>query len=250
VDVYWIKSCNRSGLVIVPVLWLDYGFFKKSCVTWKKNVTGFLASTHTKSNLRFYQNWTAGPVHFNSAHCISLEDNRSAFCCTFFLILWKPQVDDWRHSKATALLKLLLMNRDFTHSLPAVISLNLEWFEYREEPQWVITWSLDSIRLLPLFNTLKLSPSTTPITTTSDTITFSKRAAQNKAYFECQKLVHPHNDCWWIIGENFVYTALGTGKLPHNDYLKSLYLLKKLCVSKPGFVKCSHKLKMSYNSRF
>jgi len=44
----------------------------------------------------------------------------------------------------------------------------------------------------------------------------------------------------WIINANFVCTALGTGKLPYNDYLKSPYLLIKLCVSKPGFVKSSH----------
>jgi len=44
----------------------------------------------------------------------------------------------------------------------------------------------------------------------------------------------------WIIGANFVCTALGTGKLPHNDYLKSPYLLKKVCASKSGFVISSH----------
>jgi len=32
----------------------------------------------------------------------------------------------------------------------------------------------------------------------------------------------------------------GTGKLPHNDYLKSPYLLMKLCALKPGFVKSRH----------
>jgi len=50
--------------------------------------------------------------------------------------------------------------------------------------------------------------------------------------------------------ENFVCTALGTGKLPHNDYLESPYLLTKLCASKPGFVKSSHdyQLKEHINS--
>jgi len=36
----------------------------------------------------------------------------------------------------------------------------------------------------------------------------------------------------WIIGVNFICTALGTGKLPHNDYLKSPYPLTKLCLVK------------------
>ena len=35
---------------------------------------------------------------------------------------------------------------------------------------------------------------TTPITTTCDIITRSKKAAQNRAYSLCQKLIHPHND--------------------------------------------------------
>ena len=42
------------------------------------------------------------------------------------------------------------------------------------------------------------------------------------------------------IGANFVCTAVGTGKLLHNDSLKSPYLLTKLCASKPCFVKFSH----------
>jgi len=64
------------------------------------------ASMHIKSILRFCHKWTAGPIHFYSAHCISLEDNRSTFRCNFFLTLWKPREDNWYHSKATALLKL------------------------------------------------------------------------------------------------------------------------------------------------
>jgi len=39
-------------------------------------------------------------------------------------------------------------------------------------------------------------PPTTPITTTSDIITHSKKAAQNRAYSQCQKLIHPHNDSY------------------------------------------------------
>jgi len=30
---------------------------------------------------------TAGQIHFHPALCISLEDGRSAFCCSFFLTL-------------------------------------------------------------------------------------------------------------------------------------------------------------------
>jgi len=153
------------------------------------------ASTHTKSNLQFYQKWTAGPIHFHSAHCISLEDGRSAFCCSFFQTLWNPQVDDWCHSEAMALLELGIMNWDFTDIFPAVISLNLEWFECREEPQRPITWSLDSICVLPSFNTPILNPPTTAITTTCDTTTCLKKPAKNKAWFGYQKLVHPRNDC-------------------------------------------------------
>jgi len=102
--------------------------------------------------LKFYQKWTAGPIYFHSALCISLEDGRSAFCSSFFLILWKPQVNNRCHSEAKALLELCVMNWDFTDSLLAVISLNLEWFKCREELQRAITWSIDSIRLPPPFN--------------------------------------------------------------------------------------------------
>ena len=44
------------------------------------------------------------------------------------------------------------------------------------------------------FYTPTLSPPTAPITITCDIITRSKKAARNRAYSLCQKLIHPHND--------------------------------------------------------
>jgi len=100
-------------------------------------------------------------IHFHPALCISLEDGRSAFCCSFLLTLWRPWVDDWRHSEAMAFLELCVINWNFTDSLPAAISLNLEWFVCRRELQRALTWSLYSIRISHPFNTPILSPPAT-----------------------------------------------------------------------------------------
>jgi len=111
------------------------------------------ASTHTKSNLQFYQKWTASSMHLNSPCTLYfLGGWQVCILLQIFLTLWKPRVDNWCHSEAMALLELCVMNRDFTGSLPAVISLKLEWFVCIEEPQRAITWSLDSIHLPPPFN--------------------------------------------------------------------------------------------------
>jgi len=67
-----------------------HGKFKNSIC---EQISHNSASTHAKSNLKFYQKWTVVQcTSFHSAHCISLQDSRSAFCCSFFLTLWKPQV--------------------------------------------------------------------------------------------------------------------------------------------------------------
>ena len=55
------------------------------------------ASTHTKSNLRFYQKWIAGLIHYHIPHCTSFRTGKSGFCGSFLPTLSKPRVGDWRH---------------------------------------------------------------------------------------------------------------------------------------------------------
>ena len=55
------------------------------------------ASTHTKSNLRFYQKWIAGLTHYHIPHCTSFRTGKSGFCSSFLPTLSKPRVGDWRH---------------------------------------------------------------------------------------------------------------------------------------------------------
>jgi len=58
----------------------------------------YILAQYSITQLLFTRNGLyTGPIHFHSAYCISLEDNRSGFCCSFFLTLWKPRVDDWHH---------------------------------------------------------------------------------------------------------------------------------------------------------
>ena len=55
------------------------------------------ASTHTKSNLRFYQKWIAGLIHYHIPHCTSFRTGKSGFCGSFLPTLLKPRVGDWCH---------------------------------------------------------------------------------------------------------------------------------------------------------
>ena len=55
------------------------------------------ASTHTKSNLRFYQKWIAGLIHYHISHCTSFSTGKSGFCSSFLPTLSKPRVGDWHH---------------------------------------------------------------------------------------------------------------------------------------------------------
>ena len=69
-----------------------------------------------------------------------------------------------------------------------------------------------------------------------------EKTAQNRAYLGIRNL-YTHTVIAvnrWIIGANFAYTALGTGKLLHNYYFKSPNLPPNFSASKPGFVKSSH----------
>jgi len=134
---------------------------------------------HTKfhQNLRGDPKFVVGMTHICDRIWHSPVSTHTK-SCSFFPTLWKPQVDNWCHSGHG---KLCVMNWDFTDSLLTVVSLNLEWFEYREEPQRDITWSLDSIHLPSPFNIPILSPPTTPITTAYDIITCSKKAGHNLA---------------------------------------------------------------------
>ena len=50
------------------------------------------ASTHTKSNLRFYQKWIAGLIHYHIPHCTSFRTGKSGFCGSFLPTLSKPRV--------------------------------------------------------------------------------------------------------------------------------------------------------------
>ena len=50
------------------------------------------ASTHTKSNLRFYQKWIAGLIHYHISHCTSFSTGKSGFCSSFLPTLSKPRV--------------------------------------------------------------------------------------------------------------------------------------------------------------
>ena len=53
---------------------------------------------------------------------------------------------------------------------------------------------LQSSLISIIYSYIHHTPPTTPITTTCDTITRSKKAVQNRAYSLCQKHTHPHND--------------------------------------------------------
>ena len=55
------------------------------------------ASTHTKSNLRFYQKWIAGLIHYHIPHCTSFRIGKSGFCGSFLPTLSKPRMGDWCH---------------------------------------------------------------------------------------------------------------------------------------------------------
>jgi len=87
-------ACTRtrflaSNLQFVSSEWCStrnlYPSYSNSCIKSVPYIIDRIphnqASTQTKSNLRFYQKLTASPIHFHSAHCSSLEDDRSAFCC-------------------------------------------------------------------------------------------------------------------------------------------------------------------------
>ena len=50
------------------------------------------ASTHTKSNFRFYQKWIAGLTHYHISHCTSISTDKSGFCSSFLPTLSKPRV--------------------------------------------------------------------------------------------------------------------------------------------------------------
>ena len=50
------------------------------------------ASTHTKSNLRFYQKWIADLIHYHISHCTSFSTDKSGFCSSFLPTLSKPRV--------------------------------------------------------------------------------------------------------------------------------------------------------------
>ena len=52
------------------------------------------ASTHTKSNLGFYQKWIAGLIHYHIPHCASFRTGKSGFCSSFLPTLSKPRVGD------------------------------------------------------------------------------------------------------------------------------------------------------------
>ena len=55
-------------------------------------VTGFHITRlpHTKSNLRFYQKWIAGLIHYHISHCTSFSTGKSGFCSSFLPTLSKP----------------------------------------------------------------------------------------------------------------------------------------------------------------
>ena len=61
------------------------------------------ASTHTKSNLRFYQKWIASLIHYHIPNCSSFRTGKSGFCSSFLPTLSKPRVGDWCHYMAMAL---------------------------------------------------------------------------------------------------------------------------------------------------
>ena len=70
--------CNDSH-VIYPICICDRISYNK-------------ASTHTKSNLRFYQKWIAGLIHYHISHCTSFSTGKSGFCSSFLPTLSKPRV--------------------------------------------------------------------------------------------------------------------------------------------------------------
>jgi len=165
--------------------------------------------THTKSNLQFYQKWTASPIHF---HVFLWRMVGLLFVATFS---WSCESHEWTIGTIKRpCLVWIMCNELGLHRQLASCDIN-QWFECRAEPQRAIACSLDSICFLSSFNTPILSPLATPPV-------ILLPAQKSCPWQGIISLVHPRS----------YHTII--------QYLKSPYLLIKFCVVKPGFVKSNH----------
>ena len=80
-----------------------------------------------------------------------------------------------------------------TKGWPMSFIFNLECCEHKKGPVGPQTGPLAFNCLRIPFCTPILSPPTTPITTTCNIITVTKKAAQNSLNFGCLKVIYPHN---------------------------------------------------------
>jgi len=125
---------------------------------------------HTQNQIydfTFYQEWATDPMY-----CTLYFPCRMAGLQLFHDFVSKS------HKWTIGTIQSPWLVWDFIDSLPAVISLNLEWFECREEPRRAITWSLDYIYLSSPFNTPMHPP---PHTTCDSYYYLLEKVAQNKA---------------------------------------------------------------------
>ena len=82
---------------IIKITLFQQQAFRLSFKSMCDRISHNKASTHTKSNLRFYQKWIAGLIHYHIPHCTSFKTGKSSFCSSFLLTLSKPRVGDWCH---------------------------------------------------------------------------------------------------------------------------------------------------------
>jgi len=113
----------------------------------------------------------------------------------------------------------ILCNELGLHRQLASSDIILIWVQ--RESQRAITWSVDSIRP---FNTPILSPPATHCYHLWYYYEPAQKSCQKQSIIWVSETCTPTQ--WllidgWIIGANFICTGLGTGKLPHNNCLKS-----------------------------
>ena len=158
-----------------------------------------MAFTHTISNLQFHQKWITGSIRYHIPLCALLQSHQSGFCGSFLRPCvslewhfgtirwsWLSCIGAWRAGQATK-------------GWPMSVIFNLECCEHKKgpvgSPNWTSGFQLSSYSILYSYikPTLLPPPTTTPITTTCNIITVTKKAAQNSLNFGCLKVIHPHN---------------------------------------------------------
>ena len=84
--IFWDQQLKAASLGSTRQIRWHPAIIKCDRISYNK------ASTHTKSNLRFYQKWIAGLIHYHISHCTSFSTGKSGFCSSFLPTLSKPRV--------------------------------------------------------------------------------------------------------------------------------------------------------------